>query len=109
LLINNYLILNSENINIKYSIHESNLYGSDINENNLYFISNYCFTEIQEIHREKYVTILMPKVNGGFITWQTVFGVSLDYINKLKKPNVFICEEEPQTAFENYKNYFVCF
>ena len=45
-LIKNYLELHKGDININYAIHTADNYGADIDETNLFFISNYCFTEI---------------------------------------------------------------
>ena len=43
-LIKKYLELHNNNININYSIESAYNYGTDINDNELFFISNYCFT-----------------------------------------------------------------
>ena len=45
-LIKIYIELHTNNINTQYSIENAYNYGTDINENDLFFISNYCFTEI---------------------------------------------------------------
>jgi hypothetical protein len=109
LLIDKYIQLNSEHVNIKYSVHDSSLYGKDINDENLFFVSNYCFTEISQNYRDKYISNLLPKTTSGFIIWQTVFGLSLKDTEQLKKQDLIICEEKPQTAPIEHKNYFVYF
>jgi hypothetical protein len=108
-LIDKYLQLNSEYVNIKYSVHESSLYGKDINDSDLFFISNYCFTEISQEYRDQYINNLLPKTSTGFIIWQTVFGLSIKNTEQLNKQDLIICEEKPQTASIEHKNYFVCF
>lgn len=108
-LIQKYLQLNSDNITIKYSVHDSSLYGKDINDENLFFVSNYCFTEISKEYRDQYINFLLPKTSSGFIIWQTVFGLSLKDTDQLKKQDLIICEEKPQTASIEHKNYFVYF
>ena len=105
LLIKHYLKLNSENIHIKYDIHHSNLYGSDIEKTNLFLISNYCFTEIDEFHRNQYCEKLLNKCENGFIIWQPV-ALSLDKVNILNK-KVTYEKERPKTFY--IENYFVYF
>lgn len=41
-------------------------------ENDLFLVSNYCFTELSADLREKYFTSLVSKVSGGFMIWQTM-------------------------------------
>ena len=110
-LIKNYLDLNKSSISIEYSIHSANLHGTDIIEKDLFFISNYCFTEIDKNHRNNYITNLIPKCSSGFIIWQTCMGTGCDNIHdyiKLLGIKAFQ-EERPQTALAdpNKPNYFV--
>lgn len=107
-LINNYLLINKDNIYINYEIHSSNNYVNKISNNNLFFISNYCFTEINEEYRNNYIKYLLPNVSCGFIVWQTVFGFNIENAHKLFKVKN-ITEELPQTASIQHKNYFVYF
>jgi len=47
----------------------------------IFFISNYCFTELYERHTIGYYNnLLSKKVTAGFITWQTGL-ISLDTIS----------------------------
>ena len=91
---------------IPYAIHDAAAYGSTVDDTEVFLISNYCFTEIAEIHRGKYVEHLFDKVAHGFITWQTN-SVPLDK-TAVYLPNrvCSIQEEKPQTSGRN-KNYFV--
>lgn len=108
-LISNYMKINEHNIYINYNIHNAYNYGSDITSDNLFFISNYCFTEIDYSHRIQYMNTLINKTNAGFIIWQTVFDkIPIDNIEFSKSISV-IEEERPQTATIEYKNYFVYF
>lgn len=107
-LIKNYLLINSENININYEIHHSNTFGNDIESKDLFLISNYCFTEIDKTYRENYIECLIKKCKNGFITWQTVFGCDIKQSYVLFN-KVLIEEERPQTASVSFKNYFVYF
>jgi hypothetical protein len=108
-LIKKYLLLNEKDININYSIHSAYNYGQDINDNNLFFISNYCFTEIDNSHRTNYINYLFPKLKNGFITWQTVFNLPINNVNIIGKEIIKIIEEYPQTANIYNKNYYVYF
>lgn len=90
----------------KFFIHDATLYGSDINDDNLFFISNYCFTEIDYNKRIEYLKNLINKTSNGFIIWQTIFDKT--NINNIVFPKKIIySEERPQTASIEYKNYFV--
>ena len=98
-----------DNNDINYSIHSALNYGTDINDNNLFFISNYCFTEIDEIFRNNYIINLFPKSKNGFIIWQTIFNLPIENVKLIKKDIAKIIEEEPQTATVTHKNYIVYF
>jgi len=80
-----------------------------------FFISNYCFTEIDEVYRKQYVDALFRSgvVSHGFITWQTVFGLPIDsasrYLGGMGDWGLAVDEERPQTAFVDFPNYFVRF
>ena len=106
-LISKYLELNKEFISTKYEILESTNYGSDLHSKDLFFISNYCFSEIDKIHRDLYIENLFTKINSGFVIWQTSF-TSFEYVDKIFKNNL-TSEEHPQTGNETLKNYFVYF
>jgi hypothetical protein len=108
-LIQKYLDLHKQNITIDYSIHKSNEFGLDIMDNDLFLISNYCFTEIDSEYRNNYVKHLLPKVNNGFIIWQTVFGLPITETKLLQKEMITVEEERPQTANLHNKNYHVYF
>jgi hypothetical protein len=47
-------------------------YGKNIEQNDLFLISNYCISEIGEEKRNEYYNHLLPKVNHGFMIWNTV-------------------------------------
>lgn len=107
-LIEVYLQKNSD-MNINYVLKSAYDYGENIEDDNLFFISNYCFTEINEEHRNNYISKLFPKVKNGFIIWQTVFGLSINNTDILGKEITKIVEETPQTGSIISKNYFVYF
>lgn len=103
-LISIYLHCHKDIITTNYSIHDADLFGNTILESNLFFISNYCFSEIAESYQKNYTLNLMNKVTSGFVIWQAGF-YSLDNIRKYIKQDVSIIEEKPQTG----NNYFVYF
>ena len=107
-LIKNYL-QNYPDIHINYILKSAYNYGEDIDDDNLFFISNYCFTEINEEYRNFYILKLFPKVKNGFIIWQTVFGLPISNTNIIGKEITNIVEETPQTSSITNKNYFVYF
>jgi hypothetical protein len=109
-LINIYLNYNKNNIYINFTTHNANNYGKDINDSELYFISNYCFTEIAEEHRNNYITNLLPKITAGFIIWQNCFNFNVNNSKILFKNKKLVIEDEkPQTSLntEETKNFFV--
>jgi len=108
-LIQNYIKKLENNIDIPYSIHLAYDYGIDILDENLFFISNYCFTEIEELHRNNYINILFPKISNGFIIWQTIFNLPINNIDMIGKNIINLEVEYPQTANEIDKNYYVYF
>lgn len=78
----------------------------DNTENDLFVISNYCFTELSEDLRDNYFKSLLSKVSGGFIIWQTLW-TPLSDIERLPKPATHEVER-PQTS-GGAPNYFVRF
>ena len=108
-LIEKYVNLHKDILHINFSTHSAYNYGLDIENSNLFFISNYCFTEIDNLHRINYVAYLFPKISNGFIIWQTIFGVPIEYVMAIGKPIHTIVEENPQTTNCLYKNYYVYF
>lgn len=115
LLIEKYLDLHKDIIKCRLQFHDSSTFGSNINDTNLFFISNYCYTEISESYHANYTNILLPKVDHGFITWQNggnggtypVHNAS----NIINKEITKVIDEKPQTdaGYDIYRNYFVYF
>ena len=108
-LIKKYLEMHKDIIHIDYSIHSAYNYGSDVDKRDLFLISNYCFTEISNEHRNKYIETLFPKISNGFILWQTLFNLPIQNVGIINNNKKFVEEELPQTGLEFYKNYFVYF
>lgn len=68
--------------------HKADTYGSGIEQKNLYLISNYCFSEIDDEHQKKYREILFPKVIHGFMAWNhiPVYNFGFRCMNKPEEP-----------------------
>lgn len=54
------------------SFHSAYTYGSAITDTNLFLVSNYCFSEIDDAHQKQYIAQLFPKVSHGFMTWNHI-------------------------------------
>ena len=111
-LIDNYIKINETSLNkkINYYLHNCFEYGDSIKEDNeLFLISNYCFTEISQEHRNNYINKLFNKVKNGFIIWQTCFDLDIKHLETINKDIKCLTKEKPQTASENQPNYFVYF
>lgn len=107
-LIDKYLKQQDQVVTIPYEIHDCFDYGIGIHDTNLFFISNYCFTEISEDKRQLYVAKLLNKTKHGFIIWQA--DCSLDRTSILNKRILNIVEEKPQTSLvPGRENHFVTF
>lgn len=87
--------LNMDNVEF-YSAYS---YGADINDNNLFLISNYCFSEIHQRHQKEYMRLLFPKILHGFMVWNWI---SLYYFGF----NITEEQEYPLTGQYNKYIYF---
>ena len=114
-LIEKYLEINRDTVEVNVKYHHSTTYGKNIIDSKLFFISNYCYTEIDKNHNDAYSSILLPKTNNGFITWQNGGNNGSYPVNKatqiIGKEIINVVEEKPQTdaGYGIYKNYFVYF
>jgi hypothetical protein len=67
------LYLSKFALSIPTKFHSSDTYGSEIVKNSqTYLISNYAFSEITMYHQQKYIDILFPKIDHGFMTWNFI-------------------------------------
>ena len=100
-------------IHFDTTIHSCYTYGENINDKDLFFISNYCYTEIDKAYNELYSSILLPKTDNGFIIWQNGGNNNsypIDNSKEITGKNIQnIIEEKPQTDSGEgfHKNYFV--
>lgn len=82
--------------------YSSSNYGKELQGNDLFFISNYCFSEIDSTHQKGYLEHLVPKCSHGFLIWNNI-----PYYDIGKQ--VTIEDERPQTDRESGKNKFIFF
>lgn len=84
--------------------HSAFEYGKDIpDKNGLFFISNYCFSEIAAEHQVHYRTHLLtkPYVSHGFMTWNHIPLYDFGYSSSLRSE-----PESPLTGKDNVYVYF---
>jgi hypothetical protein len=104
-LIQKYMNMHIEHLHIPLTIVDDKLDGYEKGDNQL-FVSNYCFTAINQTYRKIYIDTIIKDSESGFIVWQTCFGQTKESANLLlKKLDIF--EEKPQTAPLYAKNLFV--
>jgi len=114
-LITKYLAVFTSTIMSEIEIHSSDTYGKNIHDPKLFFISNYCYTEIEKEHNRNYTSYLLNNTQNGFITWQNggnkgAYPIENSSIITGKDIKTII-EEKPQTdsGIGIYKNFFVYF
>ena len=78
---------------------DSNTYGYNINANNLFLVSTYCFSEIAKNHQDLYIQILFPKIIHGFIAWNAIPLYDFGF-------NTRVEHEHPNTCKDNKYVYF---
>jgi hypothetical protein len=77
----------------------SNTFGSSLDKNNLFLISNYAFSEINRDIQNKYIEKLFPKVLHGFMCWNFIDLYNFGF--KIERLDI----EEPMTGDKNYNKY----
>ena len=114
-LINSYLTMHKKELKTKLFYHNSSTFGSNIHDKNLFFISNYCYTEIDTHLNKQYTTQLLTKVSHGFITWQNGgnnHAYPIENAESIINHKIIkTMGEKPQTDAGHgiYKNFFVYF
>lgn len=67
------IYLSKFSLTIPTKFHSSDTYGSGIiKTSQTFLISNYAFSEIAVYHQKKYMNILFPKIDHGFMTWNCI-------------------------------------
>ena len=81
---------------------DARTYGEFIEKDNLYLISNYCFSELPLEYQTLYRTVLFPKVKHGFMAWNMIPVYHFGFAMKEEA-------ETPYTGNPNSLNKFVYF
>jgi hypothetical protein len=92
-----YLSLHTLTVPVEF--YDSKKFGEDIKETDLFFISNYCFSEISADFQQKYKEHLLPKCSHGFIAWNMID--VYDIGKKIRE-----MDEIPNTGSKNKFLYF---
>lgn len=74
-------------------------YGLELEVQDAFLISNYCFSEIDADSQKKYVECLFPKIAHGFIAWNHIPVYDFGFQMKVE-------EEVPKTGSLNKYVYF---
>jgi hypothetical protein len=84
---------------INVEVIDANTYGESIPLTNAFMVSNYCFSEISESFREKYIQHLIPKIAHGFMAWNWIPVFDFGFKTTVEK-------EYPNTCDDNRYVYF---
>lgn len=88
------------NVNADVRYHDATLFGKDIDKSELFFVSNYAYSEIPKDLRIGYNNhLILPKVASGFLVWNFEWD---NFPAPLKKVEY----ERPQTGGTNRFLYF---
>jgi len=82
------LYLNNYSIDSSLHYHNAFNYGSDIDNNDLFLISNYCFSEISHENQQNYIKNLFAKISYGFMVWNHIplYDFGFSYKEELEYP-----------------------
>jgi hypothetical protein len=65
------LYLNSVST-LKVDTVDATTFGEGISKQNMFLVSNYCFSEISREFQKKYIDTLFPKISHGFMAWNNI-------------------------------------
>lgn len=75
------MYLNKVNAMLNVEFVDASSFGRNIDCENMFLISNYCFSEISKENRDSYEKILFPRISHGFMAWNCIpvynFGFSM--------------------------------
>jgi hypothetical protein len=66
------LYTNQCNLSFPIQFHSASTYGKNISGTNLFFVSIYCFSEIEKQHQLGYIQHLLPKTTHGLLLWNHI-------------------------------------
>jgi len=65
-----YLSIVNSLLNVEFA--DATTFGANITCDNLFLISNYCFSEISKENQSSYQKVLFPKISHGFMAWNGI-------------------------------------
>lgn len=86
-------------VSFPYAIQNAELCGKDIEETDLFFISNYCLSELPIPIFESYVKELLPKCSHGFVAWNMRPYVHFGKEARVEPEVPFMCENNRMVYF----------
>lgn len=78
----------SDHPNVHY--HSCTTFGDEV-PNGCFFISNYCFSEINSQYREGYTKSLLPRCTKGFLAWNSIqpYDFGKQIVFEIERPLTF--------------------
>lgn len=64
--------ISKHTIPIPITFHDASQFGKDVEGDDLFLVSTYCFSEISDAFQAKYREYLFPKCSHGFIAWNMI-------------------------------------
>jgi hypothetical protein len=78
------IYLNSVNSALNVEFVDANSFGANIKCENMFLISNYCFSEISKEKQDSYRQILFPKISHGFMAWNFIPVYNFGFTNQVE-------------------------
>jgi hypothetical protein len=79
-----------ENFNLTFKVEtlSASDYGKSLTRTDYCLISNYCFSEIDKVHQEKYIEHLLWKTKTGFLTWNNIplYNFGKNVVSEVENP-----------------------
>jgi hypothetical protein len=66
------LYLNTINYPMNVRFVDATTFGAEIDNKDMFLVSNYCFSEISGEYQKRYIELLFPKVSHGFMAWNWI-------------------------------------
>jgi hypothetical protein len=92
------IYLNLANPTLKVDFVDANRFGENVTRENMFIISNYCFSEISSEFQSNYIQKLFPKVEHGFMVWNFIPIYNFGF-------TTHVTPEVPDTGGDNINKY----
>jgi len=77
-----YLNIGNSALNVEFI--DATSFGANIKCENMFLISNYCFSEISKEKQDSYRQILFPKISHGFMAWNGIPVYNFGFTNQIE-------------------------